>query len=413
MTRKLLTLFPFIFTIFFLWNGCGDSKSGGEKVSNNIEKKSEKLRSGELFSEDGWGPPAERSSSEGGSLEPTEMSEPPSEGVAEAGADSPEKSPDSKSPRPIRLPEDEAPHDVPIEWWYYTGTLEIEKTGKPVTYGFEMVTFQFKVRGSKFYVMQFAFTDTESKKFAHQTKFTFKEQPQPAKGFKLAIGSWSMGGTGGRDKLKADMKDYAIDLTLKAVKPVVFHYGKGYMFLAKNKPFYYYSYTRMAVSGTITAGGKSYPLKGGWAWMDHQWGESGRIGKDLDGWDWFSLRFDDQSEVMLFLLRGTKVGHVAGGTYIDQKGNTIELKKGDFTVTSKSTWKSPKSNAVYPQIWEIKIPSLKIDVTVTPVFPEQEVYSNPRDKSSIYWEGLCDISGKKGGKTASGRAYVELTGYAK
>ena len=38
------------------------------------------------------------------------------------------------------------------------------------------------------------------------------------------------------------------------------------------------------------------------AWMDHQWGNFvvGAVG----GWDWFSLQLDDQTELMLYVLRG-------------------------------------------------------------------------------------------------------------
>lgn len=41
--------------------------------------------------------------------------------------------------RPVELPRDDAAHDAPIEWWYYTGHLETE-TGEP--YGFELTFFK-------------------------------------------------------------------------------------------------------------------------------------------------------------------------------------------------------------------------------------------------------------------------------
>src|SRR5689334_14175021 len=43
------------------------------------------------------------------------------------------------APVPVELPRDDAPHDVGIEWWYYTGHLFTESGDR---YGFEYVIFK-------------------------------------------------------------------------------------------------------------------------------------------------------------------------------------------------------------------------------------------------------------------------------
>jgi len=44
----------------------------------------------------------------------------------------------------VQLPRDEAPHQQPQEWWYFSGHLwGLDPAGHLHCYGFEYVTFQF------------------------------------------------------------------------------------------------------------------------------------------------------------------------------------------------------------------------------------------------------------------------------
>jgi predicted secreted hydrolase len=50
---------------------------------------------------------------------------------------------DAASPL-VRIPQDEAPHDDETEWWYFSGHLRgFDIFGKPHSYGYELVFFQF------------------------------------------------------------------------------------------------------------------------------------------------------------------------------------------------------------------------------------------------------------------------------
>ncbi len=125
------------------------------------------------------------------------------------------------------------------------------------------------------------------------------------------------------------------------------------------------------------------------------------------------MRLDNKTELMLFLVRNSKkVGDFVGGTFIRKDGSTVELKKGDFILKATGQWKSPHTKAVYPYGWTIEIPSLKLKYTVSPLLEDQEVYKKVRDKASIYWEGVCQVKGTEAGQRVTGKAYVELTGYA-
>lgn len=303
----------------------------------------------------------------------------------------------------ISLPADEAPHQTPIEWWYYTGVL---KGPAGETYGFEYVIFQayaFNVTG---YMTHYAITDLQKGEFSLASDQYVGAQSSTKPGFDLKVGSWTMSGHAGQDQLFAEMPGYAIDLSLVATKPVVFQYGTGSMTVGSENPFYYYSYTRMDVSGTLTLDDGPMAVTGE-AWMDHQWGD---VGTDYKGWDWYSLRLDDKTDVMLFVVRKDGKPGFVGGTYIDDKGVSTELKESDFVITSTGSWHSSRTNATYPLGWTISIPSLDLAVTVDPLVQDQEFYHSILG-SPIYWEGLCSITGTRDGKPIGGDAYVELTSY--
>src|SRR5687768_7637340 len=122
---------------------------------------------------------------------------------------------------PVRFPEDEAPHDVLTEWWYYTGHLF---TPDGARYGFEYVIFQAnRANFPTAYAAHFAITDNARGQF-HFDERTGLDARQPAEqGFNLDLNGWTMRGAHGSDELAADMPGYAIDLSLTATKPPALH----------------------------------------------------------------------------------------------------------------------------------------------------------------------------------------------
>jgi hypothetical protein len=58
----------------------------------------------------------------------------------------------------------------------------------------------------------------------------------------------------------------------------------------------------------------------------------------------------------------------------------------------------------------LRAPRFELDVTVTPVIPDQEL--DTRGTTMIvYWEGACSVKGRHASQETTGRAYVELVGY--
>src|SRR5262249_47665070 len=135
-------------------------------------------------------------------------------------------------------------------------------------------------------------------------------------------------------RLRAAEGDVAIDLVLTSDKPVALQGDRG---LSQKGPepgnaSYYYSLTRMAARGNVSAGGASFPVTG-LAWMDREWSTSA-LGHDQVGWDWLAFQLDDGRDVMVYRLRrrdGSADPHSAGAV-IAADGSTRSLSAGDVSL---------------------------------------------------------------------------------
>jgi predicted secreted hydrolase len=326
----------------------------------------------------------------------------------------------------INFPQDEAPHNVLTEWWYYTGHV-VTTDGQ--RYGLEFVTFQ-GIRGDfpPGYVMHFAITDEANQKFTNTQSLSFtgsKASFGGTNGFDLKTDLGTMRGLNGVDNLKASMENgqYAIDLTVKDTQGVALH-GGGQFTYGPGGNSYYYSRPRMTPSGTITVNGQTRQIKDGIIWFDHQWGNFITLG---GGWDWFSTQLEDGTSLMFYNLRDNdgKLLQVFA-TYIlpcqqdcrpDKPLKSIDLNEKGITITPTSNWTSPATGVTYPSTWNVKVtadPSRgvpELNLNYKPTVPGQELDTR-KTTATIYWEGDQLITGTKNGAPINGSGYVELTGYA-
>jgi predicted secreted hydrolase len=310
---------------------------------------------------------------------------------------------------PIAFPRDHGTHaDAALEWWYWTGHLSGER-GR--AYGFQL-TF-FRVRD--LHLAHFAWSDLEAKTFAFDEK-THLALPgiAGAAGERLDVFNedWSAREERGVQRLHARTKLGDLDLTLTALKPPVLHGEEGLSRKGPGPNEYsrYVSITRLSVSGSLARGAKREALSGT-AWFDHEWGP-GALPEGAAGWDWFALQMDDGSELMLYRMRlkNGEASPFSAGTYVPPSGEPRPIAWSDVRLSVRSTWTSQRSKAVYPAIWSLSVASLGLEVAITPLLADQEL-STPQT-GVTYWEGACRVSGRKGGRPAGGRAYVEMTGYA-
>lgn len=94
-----------------------------------------------------------------------------------------------------------------------------------------------------------------------------------------------------------------------------------------NQWTYYWSYTNLAVSGNFVLDGKNHKVTGK-GWFDKQGGPFNPVDRRTS-WEWFSLRFFDDEEMMLFSF--PQDGYL-NGTFIDKTGKYQRFN--DYKITA-------------------------------------------------------------------------------
>ena len=326
----------------------------------------------------------------------------------------------------VVLPEDDGAHTAPIEWWYYTGHFEDEAGTE---YGFELTFFKayapqnLKLFGflpayaiaEKGHVAHFAITDVTNQNFEKAQKADFwGYEGEAARGrLDVSLSNWSAkrAPDGVSHDIVASVGDRTLSLRLTPEKDAALHGDPpGIQSMGEGGTSYYVSYTRMSAEGELRSGCGFFGCAEtqavtGQGWHDHQWGDFDVT--SYAGWDWFSLQFEDNTELMLYLIRQPNGTYSAqAGSFVRADGRVVELESNDFTLSETgATWTSEDTGAIYPMSWQIEVPNFDIDIEVEPVMLEQEM--NTRASTGIvYWEGAVGIEGNRDGK-----GYVELTNY--
>ena len=334
-------------------------------------------------------------------------------------------------PMRLQFPRDHGAHpEYQIEWWYYTGNLHTDD-GK--AFGYQLTFFRFALtpqmpeRSSHFatnqiYMGHFAVTDAAKGEY-----FCFERRSRGAGGLAGATGNptykvwmedWSateaepgvmrLHVASTSDLIEAKPQ-IGLSLNLRQTRSPILHGDSG---LSQKGPesgnaTYYYSLVGLETTGEITINGKTATVSG-ISWMDHEFGTS-FLGEEFVGWDWFSLRLEDGTALMLYCLRRSDQScdpQTFEGTLVYPNGRQLRIGTKDFTLTPTRQWRSTESGAAYPSGWQITFPELKIALQVEPLIPNQEFRA-----SFTYWEGAVRVSGQIDGTTVDGHGYVELTGY--
>lgn len=332
--------------------------------------------------------------------------------------------------RELTFPRDHFAHpEFRTEWWHYNGHLDAEDGSK---YGFELVFFTRRTDmdnnlGVPFrnnfsnpaHMSHFAVIDLQKNKLFFEDKKTKDYLDKGANAGALADSffvwneNWSAKQIGDTQILSASMKNYDLSIGLKPRKPFVLNGENGYFEKSAGPKFargtFYIAFTRLVGDGYLFVEGKPKKVHAT-VWMDHEYG-SKQLAPDQVGWDWFSLQFNDGSELMIYMLKqsdGTW-GEQSKGTYIAADGKATSLKKDSFRIEKLRKWRSLKSGAKYTLDWHIRALPLDLDVTVKPMIDDAEINSRNSTKV-IYWEGMVKAEGTKGGHPISAKGYMELCG---
>lgn len=327
--------------------------------------------------------------------------------------------------RQLSFPGDHYSHpDFKTEWWYYTGHLASE-SGK--RYGYQVTFFRFGLRDrqkeakatplfSELYLAHFALSDLTAKKFRFRERMARGVNDKAgAATDRLLVwnGDWKLDGDGNHHVIQVSDRGTRLRLNLQSLKAPVLHGQNGLSQKGEGegRASYYYSLTRMQTDGELSVNGKSEKVRG-LTWMDHEFG-SNQLTEAQVGWDWFSIQLDNNTELMLYLMRrkdGSIDAH-SSGTLVGADGREKSLSLKDYRIEILDRWKSPASGANYPMKWKVTVPAAALELEITPAFAEQELITN-RSTRVTYWEGAVTIRGSARGQAVRGQGYVEMTGYA-
>lgn len=324
--------------------------------------------------------------------------------------------------RGISLPADHVSHpDYKIEWWYYTGNLDTRDGRR---FGYQLTFFRVGVNEQPpnasrwavrdLHIAHFAISDLGAGRF-----HVFDRLQREGAGwagaatdrYRVWNGEWSASANAdGSHQLHAWDRESGISLDLRLTNTAhwVGHGAGGYSRKGADpaNASEYYSLPRLATQGVLTIDGRTQDVSGS-SWMDHEFGSS-VLEADQIGWDWFGLQLADGRDLMLYQMRRRDGSRdpFSSGTLVSPDGTVVHLKRDDYTLEPRETWRSPKSGAVYPIRWQVTIPSQHLSFEVKAAMADQELHT-PRSTGVTYWEGAVDIVGN-----GTGRGYMELTGYS-
>jgi predicted secreted hydrolase len=201
-------------------------------------------------------------------------------------------------------------------------------------------------------------------------------------------------------RIRAEMRDVSIDVTLAAVGQPLYNKGTG-VFDMLGMRVHQYSLPTMATHGRLTVDGRPYAVEGT-SWFDRQWQKQP---VRLPGkWTWMDLNLDNGWRISLWDAvdkRGTSTAWV---TAVDSSGAHTVVDLVPLREDADEYWLSPGGNR-FPTRWRVRIPSLDADLVVVPAPREQEV----RGLLARY-EGASSVVGHFGSEAVKGYCYVEMVG---
>lgn len=174
-----------------------------------------------------------------------------------------------------------------------------------------------------------------------------------------------------------------------------------------SKTNYYFSFTRLAASGTITVNGVEYEVEGT-TWMDHEYGYFGGSTSDSRvRWLLQDMQLDNGYTISNAGIIGEGftpeigVSVEAYATLQDDEGNLYYVAS---TVTPVGElWTSPSSGNSYAQQFRVEIPSFGADIVVSTRLQDQEFSLG----GAPVYEGTAGAEGVFLGEPVDGDAWIE------
>jgi predicted secreted hydrolase len=296
----------------------------------------------------------------------------------------------------VSLPSDHYGHPgAGIEWWYFTGVVR-DPAGTPYSVFFTL----FSSRGLILPIAQVR--NLESGALVGHT-----ESVGPGPVSTKAIDE-TAGGMALRYDARANIWSISVAaptlhliLSQRPEKRYVLHGGgTGVIAQASGGLSHYYSDTRMRATGTLRLDGRLVPVTGE-SWFDHQWGNYADKPAAFD-WNWFSCRFTDHTELMLYQFRDPKSGRpiarYANGTFVAANGHSVSVSRFTATPDGRTLHAAGRT---WPIDWKLQVPASRLTERLRALVPDQLVRNTI---VPTFWEGATRATGSR-----SGTCFVELS----
>jgi len=286
-------------------------------------------------------------------------------------------------------------HKKCSEWWYCTGYLE--ENERLFTYQFTLANV--KIIGIRFMILICAVTDINNHKHYNIQKPIFFKKGVITNSKELVVydiirvklNENKFTKQGNMD-IYMKCPDFTINVNLEAVKPPVWQCDDGVLQMGilnnDKERTYYYSYTNMKTKGTLILKNETFNNLRGKTWFDRQ-GGTYSLTEPACCWEWFSLRFFDEHEIMLFAF---PQDNYYDGTYIEKDGEYRRLNDYEIKAMEVIDYEGKK----FSNKWDLKIKDKQYKI-----IPKVEGMFNV-----FFFELLASIIDEEGREV--GYAFVEL-----
>lgn len=335
-------------------------------------------------------------------------------------------------PARLEFPQDHGPHpDFRSEWWYLTLMLH-DAQGEE--YGGQFTLFRQAQspgplvptnpwRSSHLYMAHLAMSDVAQQRHYSDERFA-RGHPGLAGaraadgvvGYRAWLDGWELRSIGAEFlplMLDAHSEEFGWNLELQSsargVKPIVLQGERGLSAKGPGQASFYYSFTRLEVTGSLSLHGQRVPVTGT-AWLDQEWSTS-VLSAGQEGWDWFAVQLDDGRDLMVFRLRREDGQRDVydHGVLVQANGRYRSLDAAEFRLLPVRYWRD-ETGICWPVGWTLQLLDQDAEqARVLEEFTLQARIDDQRMTTAVrYWEGLASVA--QGGEKV-GRGYMELTGY--
>lgn len=296
---------------------------------------------------------------------------------------------------PVAFPRDHYGHArSDIEWWYFTAFVH-DASGTRYSVFFTL----FASRGSLIPISQVVNLKTGAL-VGHTEGLAAGQPGARSLDVKTAGTRLRYQPKSNRWFFSAAAPAFAVSLVQHPLKPYALHGRRGLIDQSAAGTSHYYSSTRMTAAGTLRVGTATMAIHGQ-SWFDHQWGNY-RDDPRAFNWDWFSCRFDDDTELMLYQFLDPATGQplavFRSGTYVDAAGQTFRVRTSNAIAGTRSL---RDSGHTWPLDWTLDVTSPSLTETLTSLLPDELVRNTILP---TFWEGPATAIGTK-----HGSCFVEIS----